>query len=294
MDKRLKQRLLGAAVIVALAVIFVPELVKQSPSQDPLAVSQEIPPRPAALTAVSAGTVQLPSEVAATQNGAAAADNAQDLQISAAAEDDNTVPALAAAAIDESFHSMAAEEKREAQSPPAQSPPAQSPEGQRPDEQEEQRRLERQKAEADQAARQLAEAEARLEADEKQAAAQKKTAETSKATVAEAETDKKSVSLPKLQLISPNLYQQEKPAKNSPSRWVVQAGSFADSQNARLLRERLRTLQFQVSMNQATVDGQTRYRVQLGPHVSRAESERIRERLLREAGIPSSVVPVYN
>lgn len=283
MDKRLKQRLLGAAVIIALAVIFVPELVKQAPSPDPLGVSAEIPPQPAALAAISPRTVQLPSEALAAQNEAAAAAEAAQTQPvdDSSAQADEFIPPLPAV-VAEIPDTSGSEEQQRRQSAAAEE---REKEAQKLKQQQERRRIERQRA--DQAARRLAE----IEAEKKEAAAQKQIA---KAPVVQAEKNQKPPSLPKLQLISPSLYQGQKTAKNTPSRWIVQAGSFADSQNAKLLRERLRTLQFQVSLNQATVDGETRYRVQLGPHVSRAESERIRDRLLREAGIPSNVVPIYN
>lgn len=46
MDNRLKHRLVGTAVIVALAVIFLPELLRPAVNREPLVKDMELPPRP--------------------------------------------------------------------------------------------------------------------------------------------------------------------------------------------------------------------------------------------------------
>ncbi|MDQ2695785.1 MAG: sporulation protein, partial [Pseudomonadota bacterium] len=46
MDNRLKQRLVGATVVVALAVIIVPEIIRGPARQEPAAVQTAIPPAP--------------------------------------------------------------------------------------------------------------------------------------------------------------------------------------------------------------------------------------------------------
>jgi cell division septation protein DedD len=75
---------------------------------------------------------------------------------------------------------------------------------------------------------------------------------------------------------------------------MVQAGSFYVAQNASLLREKLRQQRFPTQLQTAEVEGRTVYRVQVGPHATRAEGERTQVRLLREAGINGSLVPIYN
>lgn len=47
MEQRLKQRLIGATVLVALAVIFIPMLLQGSPEREPTAIPIAIPPQPA-------------------------------------------------------------------------------------------------------------------------------------------------------------------------------------------------------------------------------------------------------
>lgn len=46
MDKTLKQRLIGAAVIIALAVIFIPMLLEGPKENDPVSMKIEIPEKP--------------------------------------------------------------------------------------------------------------------------------------------------------------------------------------------------------------------------------------------------------
>lgn len=46
MDKTLKQRLIGAAVIIALAVIFIPMLLEGPKEDDPVSMKIEIPEKP--------------------------------------------------------------------------------------------------------------------------------------------------------------------------------------------------------------------------------------------------------
>ena len=46
MEQRLKQRWIGATVLVALAVIFIPMLLQGSPEREPTAIPIAIPPQP--------------------------------------------------------------------------------------------------------------------------------------------------------------------------------------------------------------------------------------------------------
>jgi len=46
METTLKQRLIGAAVIIALAVIFVPMILDGSGRQESVALNMEVPPEP--------------------------------------------------------------------------------------------------------------------------------------------------------------------------------------------------------------------------------------------------------
>ena len=92
--------------------------------------------------------------------------------------------------------------------------------------------------------------------------------------------------LPEIELIS-----QASPKTSVSGTWAVQAGSFSLEENASLLRDRLRAQRFAAAVQRTVIGGRTLYRVRIGPQTSRADSERVRERLLREAGVSGEVVP---
>jgi cell division protein FtsN len=83
------------------------------------------------------------------------------------------------------------------------------------------------------------------------------------------------------------------PRRSSDGRWVVQVGSFSLQQNANSLRDQLRSRNFSASVESVQVSGQTMYRVRVGPHGSRGESEQVLSRL-RQAGISSGQVISLN
>ena len=96
------------------------------------------------------------------------------------------------------------------------------------------------------------------------------------------------VDLPAIQLIA-------KPSAVTDSAadaWVVQVGSFALEANASLLRDRLRAKKFTAGIESITVNGETMYRVRVGPQTSRAASETVRERLQREENLVGDIVPL--
>jgi len=106
-----------------------------------------------------------------------------------------------------------------------------------------------------------------------------------------------SIVLPKIELIaragsgsgypSPAPPQAEAP---NNSAWMVQAGSFSLEGNASRLRDRLRAQHFAASVERIMINGSPVYRVRIGPQTTQAESEEIRDRLQREAGIKGNVV----
>ena len=61
--------------------------------------------------------------------------------------------------------------------------------------------------------------------------------------------------------------------------WLIQVGSFRDPSDADALRARLILEGFEVRSHPTPVDGRTFHRVVLGPITSRAEVERIEDRL---------------
>ena len=72
--------------------------------------------------------------------------------------------------------------------------------------------------------------------------------------------------------------------------WWVQAGVFARQGNAEGLRDRLRAAGFVARAEGIRVGGEPRYRVRVGPQLDRAEAEAALQRLDREFGIKGIVV----
>ena len=75
MDTRLKHRLVGTAVIVALAVIFLPELLRPVAERQPVVETMDLPPRPVHFLEPTVGEPLLPpSAPEPTQPSTASAD----------------------------------------------------------------------------------------------------------------------------------------------------------------------------------------------------------------------------
>lgn len=72
--------------------------------------------------------------------------------------------------------------------------------------------------------------------------------------------------------------------------WMVQVGSFEQQGNARSLRDRLREAGYAAHSDRLDVSGQVRFRVRVGPWVDRAEAEGIQKRLKEEMGLNGLVV----
>jgi DedD protein len=74
-----------------------------------------------------------------------------------------------------------------------------------------------------------------------------------------------------------------KPAAQSDQvAWVVQVGSFAQSDNALALRDRLRAKGFTAFVEKLGTDSGTVYRVRIGPELKRESAEEQLQRLQRE------------
>lgn len=64
--------------------------------------------------------------------------------------------------------------------------------------------------------------------------------------------------------------------------WVVQVGSFSNSQNALMLRDKLRNSGFTAFVEKLKTDGKLIYRVRIGPELKRGDAEAQLDRLQRE------------
>jgi len=72
--------------------------------------------------------------------------------------------------------------------------------------------------------------------------------------------------------------------------WVVQLGSFSNQKNAEELREKLQKMAYQVFVEQINQDGQTVYRVRIGPQRQRGDADAIRDRLEHELQLKAMVL----
>lgn len=72
--------------------------------------------------------------------------------------------------------------------------------------------------------------------------------------------------------------------------WVVQLGSFSNQKNADELREKLQKMAYHVFVEQITQDGQTVYRVRIGPQRQRSDADTIRDRLASELQLKAMVM----
>lgn len=72
--------------------------------------------------------------------------------------------------------------------------------------------------------------------------------------------------------------------------WVVQLGSFSNKKNADELVGRLQQKAYQVFVEKIAQDGQTVYRVRIGPQSQRADAEAIRDKLARELQLKAMVL----
>lgn len=72
--------------------------------------------------------------------------------------------------------------------------------------------------------------------------------------------------------------------------WVVQLGSFSNQKNADELREKLLKMAYHVFVERITQDGQTVYRVRIGPQRQRSDADTIRDRLAHELQLKAMVM----
>ncbi len=89
---------------------------------------------------------------------------------------------------------------------------------------------------------------------------------------------------------APSVVESKPAAKGEPLRWVVQVGSFGQSANALMLREKLRKNGFNAFVEKYLDEGKTSYRVRVGPELKRETSEKQREELQRKLKIKGIVM----
>lgn len=82
-----------------------------------------------------------------------------------------------------------------------------------------------------------------------------------------------------------------KPADTSKTGFVVQVGAFADANAAAALRDRLRSVGLNAFTDTVDTDGGKRTRVRVGPAMNRAEADALKAQVKAKAGIDGIIRP---
>lgn len=83
-------------------------------------------------------------------------------------------------------------------------------------------------------------------------------------------------------------------AKNKgESRWAVQMGSFSSKENANRLVQRLKNQKFPAYYEDVVSAGKTIYRVRVGPFNSKAEIEKIKQKLDQKEKLKTLIVTLH-
>lgn len=81
-----------------------------------------------------------------------------------------------------------------------------------------------------------------------------------------------------------------KAPKGPPATWIVQTGSFTGESNAKMLVERLRKADLPAYVETSKGDSGTLFRVQVGPELNRGRAEQIQKQIERSFGIKGMIV----
>ncbi|HID81019.1 MAG TPA: sporulation protein [Chromatiales bacterium] len=206
MDKTLKQRLIGAAVIIALAVIFIPMLLEGPKESDPVSMKIDIPEKP---------VYEIPNRL-------------------------GTAPAIP--------------------TPPTPEPALKAPEVVIP--------------EKPANSSETASPSMPVEKPVKKEAVTEKPVEPPVAAVAPA-TKTKPV---------------RKRVRISDSGFVVQVGSFSQRQNAMVLSDKLEAAGFPAFVESGKSKDKTIFRVKVGPQPTRADADKLRQKLLETEKLKGIIV----
>ncbi len=214
MDKTLKQRLIGAAVIIALAVIFIPMLLEGPKENDPVSMQIEIPEKPVYEIPNRLGEAPPAPPAASQQSAPETALNPPEVIIPPApANAEKAKPAIA-------------EAKPEPKPAEAVEPPAK---------------------------------------------------QTATVTRPAAEAKPKPRPAPKKMSVS-------------DSGFVVQVGSFSQRQNAMVLSDKLEAAGFPAFVESGKSKDKTIYRVKVGPQPTRADADKLRQKLLKTENLKGIIV----
>lgn len=76
-----------------------------------------------------------------------------------------------------------------------------------------------------------------------------------------------------------------KPAAKIENGWMVQVGTFSNTQNALRLRDRLKSLGHSVHTDSITVSGKKALRLRVGPFADRAKADKAQAQIRKETGV---------
>ncbi len=300
MTNQLKQRLIGALVVMALVVIFVPELLKEPDEPDEPLVNTTIPPRPEPQTANPSMTISLPP----AQPTPIAPENIPTVSppLPSAAESPSIAEPFSAPSEPPPPPDTADTADAPVRQHALQTDSEFSTKAQIPIE----RSASTQKAATENAKKPFAEElSAKAQIPREQAVGtQEPNAHNGNAPPPSAQAPReqtRKIALPKVELIGRAGTAATSARVSVPTAtdhdsfaWLVQAGSFSQSQNANELRDRLRSQGFKAFVEPTTSGTRTLYRVRIGPQPSRMQSEEILLRLQRLAGLNGQVISLNN
>lgn len=306
MEDRLKQRLVGAGVVIAIAVVFVPELLKDSEEPDEPVANMEIPPRPAETIVEPDATVSLPLITGSSEEPATAPDAQTGLMRSPADNTASTMSPLEPIRSNEFSDRErigSSNEQVSSASVRPVTPQTAAPETQL-------NTTEADPLDFTGAPNQPSDSSVvpnpmQLPPGVTRPEPNPPTASLPNLEATSTESATPSPDLPQVDLIGrsgtddppatvASVDQTSETAALTPTDdWVVQAGSFSQEENATDLRDELIEQGFDAFVESTDAEGQTLYRVRIGPQSSRSQGENTLARL-RTLGFEGQVVSQGN
>jgi DedD protein len=263
-DTSLKQRLIGAAILVALAVIFIPMLLDGSSRDRPVALDMGIPPEPkytfekptearpaikpkpdAELPANRAGPAEIASPDSLPRKPVRKAPPAPKLT---QVPEPEPVPERAPKLAEEPVRAPAAQPAQEAKPVTEDHAPS------------------------------------------AQVAIADPPVEKPQAVIDTPESPPRTAALPEPGRVSKPREQAKPSPKSMLTAWAVQVGSFSEHENALSLRDKLRASGFAAFDEPARSDGERVFRVMVGPEFNRERAEGLQARLRRQENLKGIVV----
>lgn len=254
MDNQVKQRVIGAVVLVALAVIFVPMLLEK-PDSDLGPVGSNLPEQPDQTVQDRIEPLTLPEPPAEEEPAQVVLDQAPDAATAAQAPDAAATPPPPGAA------QAPAEESTAPVEPALPAPVTTAP---------------------------IAPAPATTAPPAATAPATQPPTAAPAAPVQQA-APVAAAPVPATTPAKPVTGAQTDTAAKPLSGWVVQLASLASKNNALALRERLRGLGYTAFVEETTTAQGVLYRVRVGPELERANAETLRNRLEQQVQIKGIV-----